>query len=217
MRELIERRYPDHGVLGEEFGERPARGGRYRWILDPVDGTRAFITHCFLFGTLIALERDRGAGFEPILGVIAHPVAGLALIGRADATTLYARDGSTRAARVRRCDRLEDATLLASSHWQSAEQRGGVALAPLIARARMYRTWGDCFGYFAVATGGADVMADPSLAYWDAAAVVPVIEGAGGAVASFGGGNPLRDLSLVACGSGLQREVLRSLAAPAGD
>jgi fructose-1,6-bisphosphatase/inositol monophosphatase family enzyme len=63
MRALIERRYPQHGVLGEEFGIKEANPGtvRYRWVLDPVDGTRAFITNCFLFGTLIALERDQGA------------------------------------------------------------------------------------------------------------------------------------------------------------
>jgi myo-inositol-1(or 4)-monophosphatase len=66
MRALIERRYPGHAVIGEEHGTKPGR--RYRWVLDPVDGTRAFITNCFLFGTLIALERDDGAGFRPVLG-----------------------------------------------------------------------------------------------------------------------------------------------------
>jgi histidinol phosphatase-like enzyme (inositol monophosphatase family) len=215
MRALIERRYPRHGIIGEEFGEKvgsPA-GIRYRWILDPVDGTRAFISNCFLFGTLIALERDDGAGFRPILGAIAHPVAGVALIGRRDATTLYSRDGSTRPARVRQCVRLADATLLASSHWQSGEQRGSAALGALIAQVKMYRTWGDCFGYFAVATGGADLMIDPQLAYWDVAAVVPAIEGAGGRVASLQGGDPLRDLSLIAGEGALLDEALARLAA----
>jgi myo-inositol-1(or 4)-monophosphatase len=118
MRELIERRYPDHGVIGEEHGIRP--GIRYRWVLDPVDGTRAFITNCFLFGTLIALERDDGAGFRPVLGVIAHSAPGLAVVGHGNRCTLHASDGSQRAVGVRACARLEDATVLATTHWTTS-------------------------------------------------------------------------------------------------
>jgi len=196
MRRAIERRYPSHAVIGEEHGNKA--GERYRWVLDPIDGTRAFITHCFLFGTLIALERDDGAGFRPVLGVIGHPAAGMALIGHRAGATLYASDGSTRQARVRPCTRLADATVLATTHWSTGEQHGGPAVERLIRGARLYRTWGDCFGYFALSTGGADLMLDPTLAYWDVAAIVPVVEGAGGAVTSWSGGNPLDDLSLIA-------------------
>jgi myo-inositol-1(or 4)-monophosphatase len=213
MRRAIGARYPEHGIIGEEYGE--TRGRRYRWILDPVDGTRAFISHCFLFGTLIALERDDGAGFAPILGAIAHPAAGLALVGHRQATRLYASDGSVRTARVRRCARIEEATVLATTHWETGEQRGGTGIAALIRRARLYRTWGDCFGYFALATGGADVMLDPTLAYWDVAAIVPVVEGAGGRVTSWSGGNPLAEPSLIATAGPLHDDVLRQLV-PAG-
>ena len=233
MRRLIESRYPQHGIIGEEFGVKegsvaPARGPRYRWVLDPVDGTRAFISNCFLFGTLIALERadDQGAPnvsapnagngsrpveasaengqpsqFAPILGVIAHPAAGVALIGQRARTTLYVRDGTQREVHVRTCARIEAATVLSTSHWSTGEQTDAVNTARiggLAARARLYRTWGDCFGYFALATGGADVMLDPQLAYWDVAAIVPVIEGAGGRVTSWRGGDPLREPSLIA-------------------
>ncbi len=210
MRRRIEREYPEHGIVGEEFGVRSGR--RYRWILDPVDGTRAFITHCFLFGTLIALERDDGEGFAPVLGCIAHPAVGVALIGDRDATRLYRGDGSHRRVRVRPCARIEDATVLATAHWETGEQPGGEGSAALIRRARMYRTWGDCFGYFALASGGADVMLDPTLAYWDVAAIVPVVEGAGGAVSGWRGGNPLEALSLVATAGPLHRQVLEVLA-----
>lgn len=196
MRRLIEARYPRHAVIGEEHGTRP--GERYRWVLDPIDGTRAFITHCFLFGTLIALERDDGDGFRPVLGVIAHPAAGVALIGHAGGTTLYASDGSARPARVRPCTRIEDATVLATTHWSTGEQRGGPAVERVVRAAKLYRTWGDCFGYFALATGAADLMLDPSLAYWDVAAIVPVVEGAGGTVSAWTGGDPLADPSLIA-------------------
>lgn len=214
MRRAIERRYSDHGIVGEEFGEKAGR--RYRWILDPVDGTRAFITHCFLFGTLIALERDDGAGFAPVLGAIAHPAAGLALIGHRDGTRLYSADGTERAVSVRRCTRIEDATVLATTHWETGEQRGGGGSAALIRRARLYRTWGDCFGYFALATGGADVMLDPSLSYWDVAAIVPVVEGAGGRLSSWTGGDPLTEPSLIATAGPLHEQVLRLVGNRAG-
>jgi myo-inositol-1(or 4)-monophosphatase len=213
MRGLIESRYPEHGILGEEFGTRDttARPPRYRWVLDPVDGTRAFITHCFLFGTLIALERDDGAGYRPVLGVIAHPVAGLRLIGHSGQTQLVARDGSVRTVRVRSCNELAQATLLASTHWTQPEQRHAPGMAALAAGVRLYRTWGDCFGYFALATGGADVMVDPQLGYWDIAALVPVIEGAGGRISSLSGGNPLIELSAVATAGPLHEQVLAVL------
>ena len=217
MRGLIEARYPTHGILGEEFGIREAAPAtpRYRWVLDPVDGTRAFISNCFLFGTLIALERDDGAGFRPALGAIAHPAAGLALIGHSDACRLYCSDGSERAAHVRSVGTLADATVLATTHWSTGEQSGGPAVEALVRKAKLYRTWGDCFGYFAVATGGADVMLDPTLSYWDVAAVVPVIEGAGGRVTSWDGGNPLAQLSLIASSGTVHDEVLGTLHGPA--
>jgi histidinol-phosphatase len=213
MRALIEARYPAHGVLGEEFGVKEAAAStpRYRWVLDPVDGTRAFLAHCFLFGTLIALERDDGSGFRPVLGAIAHSAPGLALIGHAEECRLFSTDGYERAVRVRNCNRLSDATVLATTHWSTGEQAGGAALEGVIRKAKLYRTWGDCFGYFAVATGGADVMFDPTLSYWDVAAIVPVIEGAGGRVSSWHGENPLERLSLIASNGALHDEVLRCL------
>jgi myo-inositol-1(or 4)-monophosphatase len=212
MRTLIERRYPDHGIIGEEHGTKA--GARYRWVLDPVDGTRAFITHCFLFGTLIALERDDGAGFRPVLGVIAHPVAGVALIGHGQDCVQYAGDGSVRRVRVRPCSRLQDATVLATTHWSTGEQRGAAntnRIEVIVARAKLYRTWGDCFGYFALATGGADLMLDPTLAHWDVAAIVPVVEAAGGTVTSWRGGDPVAELSLIASAGELHTEVLQLL------
>ena len=206
MRALIDSRYPTHGILGEEYGVKHGQG--YRWILDPVDGTRAFISNCFLFGTLISLERDDGAGFKPILGALAHPAAGVALIGSGKQTRLYADDGSERVARVRMCRQLEEATVLATTHWSTGEQRGGPEIEAIIRRARLYRTWGDCFGYFSLATGGADVMLDPSLAYWDVAAIVPIVEGAGGRVTSWTGGDPLAAPSLIATAGPLHDEIL---------
>ena len=213
MRALIEQRYPQHGIIGEEHGTK--KGTRFRWVLDPVDGTRAFITNCFLFGTLIALERDDGAGFRPVMGVIAHAAPGLALIGYRESCTLYAADGSSRAVRVRPCEKLADATVLATTHWTTGEQRAAniANVERIVQRAKLYRTWGDCFGYFALATAGADLMLDPQLSYWDVAAIVPVVEAAGGRVTAWDGGNPLSNLSLIASAGVLHEEVLQVLGA----
>jgi len=213
LRQQIGARYPGHGIVGEEFGEAPGR--HYRWILDPIDGTRAFVHNCFLFGTLIALERDDGAGFRPVLGCIAHAAAGVALIGHGGATTLYRRDGSQRAARVRTPRPLAQSTVLTSSPPGSAEQGSAAGTAQVTRSAALARTWGDCFGYFSLATGGADAMLDPELSYWDIAAVLPVIEGAGGRVSSWSGGDPLQHGSLIASTGPLHEEILAILASPA--
>lgn len=210
MRRLIERRYPAHAIIGEEHGTKDGRD--YRWVLDPIDGTRAFISNCFLFGTLIALERWERGAYRPVLGSIGHPAAGVALIGHQRGTTLYASDGSSRRVQVRKCERLADATVLATSHWTSGEQSAAnsARIEAIVKAARLYRTWGDCFGYFAVATGAADLMLDPQLSYWDVAAIVPVIEGAGGVVTSWSGGDPLAALSLIA-GTGPLNSIALSL------
>ena len=211
LRRLIEERYPLHAVRGEEYGERG--GGPYRWVLDPIDGTRAFISNCFLFGSLIALERDDGAGFVPVLGCIAHCAAGTALIGHRGGTTLFCADARQRAVHVRECKRLSDATVLSSSSWVGREQNEAAGIEAVARAAGMYRTWGDCFGYFSLATGGADVMLDPHLEYWDVAAIVPVVEGAGGRVTSWRGGDPLREPSLIATAGQVHEEVLALVAA----
>lgn len=210
MRRLIEKRYPKHAIIGEEHGVKDGRD--YRWVLDPIDGTRAFITNCFLFGTLIALERWERDAYRPVLGVIGHPAAGVALIGHLHGTTLYASDGSSRRVRVRHCERIEDATVLATSHWTSYEQPAphSARIEEIVKHAKLYRTWGDCFGYFALATGGADLMLDPVLGYWDVAAILPVVEGAGGVVSSWSGGDPLADLSLIAS-AGILHPIVLSL------
>jgi myo-inositol-1(or 4)-monophosphatase len=212
MRLWIEHNYPQHGIYGEEFGIKEAGGEypRYRWILDPVDGTRSFILNGFQFGTLIALERDDGNGFAPIMGAISHTVAQAWVLGDGQRSVLYHK-GQQHEVHVRDKTDLAEAVLLTTSHWTTPEQKGDKRMQDLIDRVKMYRTFGDCFGYFAVATGGADIMVDPDLNYWDVAALVPVIEGAGGVLTSTTGGNPLKELSAVATNRALHEEVLSIL------
>lgn len=201
MRMLIAQRYPDHGILGEEWGlERET--ARYRWVLDPVDGTRAFVANCFIFGTLIALCRDG----RPILGAIAHPLTGHVMIGFGGEETLL----GTQRMRIRDCSRIEEATMLATDHWRMATMCAP-GFEALSRRAHTYRTWGDCHGYFQVASGGAQMSMDPSMSPWDIAAIVPVIEGAGGIVTALDGTDPLQATNLLACVPGLYAEVVRTL------
>lgn len=203
MRLLIGQRYPDHGILGEEYGLHQG-DAHYRWVLDPIDGTKAFISNCYIFGTLISLVRDG----RPILGAIASPLTGHVLVGLGGGQTLLGE----RVVQVRSCARIEDATVLTTSHWEMMDRAEGRGFEALARRARLYRTWGDCHGYFQVATGGADFMLDPVLKPWDILALVPVIEGAGGRVTGIDGGDPLQAKDLLASGGNLHDEVLQLLA-----
>jgi histidinol phosphatase-like enzyme (inositol monophosphatase family) len=202
MRALIMQRHPDHGILGEEFGEhRP--GARYTWVLDPIDGTRSFVANTFLYGTLIALMREG----RPILGVIGSPATGHVLVGTGDGAWLDGRPVS-----VRGCGRVEEATLLTTDPFAPARYQDGPAFDALTRRAKLYRTWGDCHGYFLVATGGAQLMLDPIVNPWDIMALVPVIEGAGGRITDWQGGDPVTGNSLVAsCGGPLHDAVIAAL------
>lgn len=214
MRAWIEEHFPKHGIFGEEYGIKEACGKsfpKYRWILDPIDGTRAFVSNAFHFGTLIAVERDDGQGFRPMLGVISHPHVGVWLIGDGQKSVLHGPGDKIRTLHCRATKELKDATLVTTSHWTTPEQKGGQEMQKLIDEVKLYRTWGDCFGYFSVATGGADIMIDPDLNYWDVAALVPVIEGSGGQLLSCRGGNPLTDLSAVAATPDLMPVVLKVL------
>lgn len=214
LREMIEARYPTHGIFGEEYGVKTS-DSPWRWILDPIDGTRAFISHSFHFGTLIALEKRGADGeFHPVLSTIAFAVANVWVIGTGEACELYRRvEGQWQHFPVhsKATTELSDATLLVTSHWSTPEQVGDERLQRLIDSVKLYRTWGDCFGYFSVATGGADIMIDPDLSYWDLAALLPVVEGAGAVLVGMNGGNPLKELSAVCCSNTTLLQHVRSI------
>jgi histidinol-phosphatase len=201
MRAMIRRKFPGHGILGEEFGEENA-GAEFTWVLDPVDGTNAFAAACPLFGTLIALLH-RG---EPVLGAVHQPVLRQLLVGDGRSCSLNGRP-----ARVRPCSRMEEATLLFSDPLHPARYRDGAAFDALARRARLVRTWGDCYGYLLLATGNADLMCDAIMNPWDIAALIPIVRGAGGVVTAWDGGDPVRGDSLVAAGLGLHAQAIAAL------
>ncbi|MEM6675648.1 MAG: inositol monophosphatase family protein [Planctomycetota bacterium] len=180
LRAILAREAPDHGVRGEEFGdERP--DAELVWILDPIDGTKAFLTGKPTFGTLIALAR----GGVPILGVIECPLAGERWIG-GDGHPTRGRDGlvSVRAPRA-----LDDC--FAYSYYQvglAPDRQAGMDRVRGAVRFTVHDT--DCFGYGRLANGDIDVVIEPGLAVHDHAALAPVVRGAGGTFTLFDGSAP---------------------------
>ncbi|HTR17176.1 MAG TPA: inositol monophosphatase family protein [Acetobacteraceae bacterium] len=180
MRALLGERFPEHGILGEEFGlDRP--DARFRWVLDPIDGTRAFITGRPSFTILIALMD----GDTPILGIIDQPVTGERWTGCLGRPTLF-QGGFGGAPGARRCDTLAAAELsctspemLAGDPWPRWQRLQGA----------VNRTsWGgDSYAYGLLALGQIDIVAEADMKVWDWAALVPVVEGAGGRVTDWEG------------------------------
>lgn len=178
MRRLIAQRYPTHGIIGEEHGAE--RGdSEFVWMLDPIDGTKSFITGVPLWGTLIALLHQG----QPVLGCIHQPALQQLVIGDGTTTTL---NGAP--VRCRPTTRLADATLLTCDWLTPAQYQDAAAFDRLAKSAKLCRTWGDAYAYLLLATGWADVVVDPVMNPWDIAALVPVIRGAGGVITDWSGG-----------------------------
>ena len=197
IREFLDRECPAHGILGEEFPEKVG-DGRHRWIIDPIDGTKSFIHKVPLFGTLVGLERDG----EPVVGVIACHAVG---------ETVYAARGlgayiNGEPARVSTVNRLDDATVSMTSYARlsALHPRG---FESVVRRCGLARAWGDCYGYMMVAAGRADVMLDPEMSIWDAAALYPVIAEAGGRITTWLGEDAVGE-SVIATNGLLHEAVL---------
>jgi histidinol phosphatase-like enzyme (inositol monophosphatase family) len=185
MRAVLQRETPDCGILGEEFGLH-APDAPLRWVLDPIDGTRAFITGRPIFGSLIALMR----GDEPLIGIIDQPVLAERWIGAQGRPTMFDSPlGGT--AGTRRCPTLA----LAELSCTSPEMLG--ALTPqfraVAAKARRITWGGDCYAYGLLAIGQLDLIVECDLKPWDWAALLPVIEGAGGRLTDWSGNPPRID------------------------
>lgn len=186
MRAILEAERPGDGIVGEEYGVARESAAR-QWVLDPIDGTISFMAGRPIFGTLIALMQD---GW-PVLGIIDQPIARERWAGRiGEATTLNGKPVRTRA-----CPALEGATLATSSpHYFGAEEaedymRLAAAVAGSIRQAPIVYG-GDCYNYGLLAAGHLDVICEAGLALHDYAALVPVVEGAGGLMCDWQG-NPL--------------------------
>lgn len=203
-RQLV-RMFPDHGIIGEEYGvQRP--NARYRWVVDPIDGTRAFIMGLPTWGTLIGLMD----GPELILGVMDQPFTGERFWSGAQASHLRSPDGRARRIKTRACTTLELSIFSTTHPDLFASAREKKVHAALKAQTRMTRYGGDCYAYCLLAAGHIDVIVEPGLKPYDIAALVPIITRAGGCITTWAGGSPADGGNIVACGDpALHAQVLR--------
>jgi histidinol-phosphatase len=193
MRALIHRTFPDHGIIGEEFGEeRP--DAEYVWVLDPIDGTKSFICGMPVWGTLIALTRFG----EPVFGMMSQPFTAERFSGDGGAAR-YRGPAGERELRVRRCADLSEAVLLTTSPllMNSADRE---TFAKVEAAVRLSRYGGDCYAYCMLASGHVDLVIETELKPYDVLPLVPIIVGAGGVVTTWENGSPYHGGRIVAAG-----------------
>jgi histidinol phosphatase-like enzyme (inositol monophosphatase family) len=200
LRERIAARFPDHAVLGEEFGETNP-GARVRWILDPIDGTRAFMRAVPLYGVLVAAEVDG----EPAVGVAHFP----ALRETVAAGSGLGCTWNGEPCRVSPVTRLSEALVLTTDPKVLV---GDIGWAALQERAGTVRGWSDCYGHALVATGRAEVMLDPIMNPWDSGPFLPILTEAGGRFTDRAGVATIHGGSAVSTNGALHAQVLEALA-----
>lgn len=208
-RELIARYYPDHGIVGEEYGTQPGTGG-YTWIIDPIDGTKSFISGVPLYGCLLALVEgnlpgDPAENAAPVLGVAHFPALN---------ETVYAARGegcywNGRRARVSNVASLSDAALMMSdiAGWERYNKTA--AWQTLVNSTYIQRTWGDSYGYALVATGRADVMVDAYMEVWDCGPFQVIMEEAGGTFTDWQGRPTIYSGEAIATNGALFEQVMK--------
>jgi len=201
-------RWPDHGVIGEELGGR-RQNARLRWVVDPIDGTRAFIMGSPLWGTLIGLLDEEAA----VLGLMDQPFTRERFWSGAKTSYFRNADGKARRIKTRACPRLADA-ILSTTHPDLFEAGSEVeAFAQLKSKVRMTRYGGDCYGYCLLAAGFVDVVVEAGLKPHDVVALIPIIERAGGCITTWTGAPATAGGRILASGDArLHDRILRMLA-----
>lgn len=194
MRDLIAARYPAHGIYGEEHGFEPGSSG-LTWVIDPIDGTRAFITGQLHWGILVGLHD----GEKVVLGGMYQPFTGELFTGGPDGAFLDRMSVRTRLA-VRECALLDAAVLCCTTPEMFREPGEREVFSRLEQRVRLRRFGGDCYSYCMLAHGFVDLVVEADLAPYDVQGLIPVIEGAGGIVTDWQGGNAAQGGRVVAAG-----------------
>lgn len=209
LRAKIQSQFPDDAILGEEFGETGGASG-FRWILDPIDGTKSFVHGVPLFGMLVGLLKDE----EPVAGICRHPALNELIYARRGGGAWWqVGDEEPVAARVRETATLSE-SLCCFTALEGFEQIGRADVLLRMAKTcRLSRGWGDCYGHMLVATGRADVMIDPLLETWDAAALLPIVLEAGGEFIDWKGEATIRGGNGISVVPALRSEVLAMLRA----
>ena len=195
MRDLIRRHYPEHGIFGEELGYLHGDSA-LTWVIDPLDGTRSFITGALHWGTLIGLYD----GARPVLGIMNQPYTKERFVGNRHGATLLREGKQARPLKTRPCRSLEDAVLYTTSPDMLATAWERERFDRLARRVRMVRYGGDCYSYCMLALGYVDLVVESSLEPYDIQALVPIVEAAGGAVTTWDGGSPNYGGRVIAAG-----------------
>ena len=202
----IAKRWPDHGLIGEEFGNVRA-DARLRWVVDPIDGTRAFIMGSPLWGTLIGfLDGER-----PILGLMDQPFTGERFWSSAGAAHMRTGGGRARRVKTRECSRIADAIVSTTHPDLFARGRETDAFTRLKSKARMTRYGGDCYAYCLLAAGLIDVVVEAGLKPFDVVPLIPIIERAGGRITTWQGKPAMAGGRIVAAGDPRLHEKLLSM------
>jgi myo-inositol-1(or 4)-monophosphatase len=204
--ERLATQFPDHGIIGEEFGTK-AGSSPFQWVIDPIDGTRSFIIGSPLWGTLIGVLRDG----LPYFGLMDQPFTGERFWSEDQASYQRLRGGQPVRLRTRACSRIEDA-ILTSTHpdlFEGAERMA--VLERLKAAARLTRYGGDCYGYCLLAAGHVDLVIESDLKPYDIAAVIPIIERAGGRVTTWDGSDASHGGDVIASGDPRLHEAVLKL------
>jgi len=202
IRNQISKNFPKHGIVGEEFGS-VREGAEWTWLIDPIDGTKSFVAGVPLFGTVLCLQFQG----KPVLGAIHLPALGdHLLVGDGNMALL---DGKK--VTVRESGPCGDWVVLTSDERDIPTYRNGAGWKSLLKKVAYCRSWGDCYGYYLVATGKADVMVDPIVNSWDFHGVIPIIQGAGGKITNWIGEDAAGSNSAIAAGSEIHNKVVSFL------
>ena len=203
IRSGLQQAFPQDGVLGEEFGEIPGSSGRC-WIIDPIDGTKSFVRGVPLYGVLVGLEDEKG---EVVVGAVYLP--GLDdLVHAGKGLGCWWNGRPTRVSAVRD---LSEACVCYTSSRSFGQQGRDHVFYDLAVKVGLLRGWGDCYGHLLVATGRAEIMLDPVLSPWDCAAMVPILQEAGGTFTDWRGVATIRGDSGVSTNGHLFDEVMNHL------
>ena len=205
LRQRIKERYPRHGVLGEEFGHEPGNG--LTWVIDPIDGTRAFMAGMLHWGLLLALFD----GQEPIIGVVYQPFTDELWSGDG-VSAFHARGAEQTAIFTRPGVALSQAVMGTTNPNLIKGSADRARYDDLEGRVRLARYGGDCYIYSVLAMGFMDIGIDGGLQAYDIQALIPIVRGAGGVITNWAGGSPVLGGNVIACGSRLLHdEALRVL------
>jgi len=199
IREKIRAQFPGHGIIGEEFGTEN-EDSDVVWVLDPIDGTQSFIHgvpfYTTLIGVLINNKPEIGVIYAPALDEIVSAATGLGCMFNGESV------------QVRACTSLKDATFLTTEVTTFANYGFDKGLQELLKSTKLHRTWGDAYGHMMVAIGRADIMIDPILSIWDAAALLPILEESGGSYTDIFGNKTIETGNAVSTNKDLAPQII---------